>query len=250
MSAGMGHEINNPNNFILSNAQLLQDIWYDASKILQKYYEQNGDFPMGGLPFSEMNRNVSQILYRIIEGSQRIRNIVASLKSYSVHREDGTYEEVDINRVINYALLIIGHQIKKFTDNFTVDLSNELPPVRGDSHALEQMIINILMNAVQALPDRKSGVAIATQYNDKDKQVIIRVRDEGIGMSGETLKRLFDPFFTTKHDKGGTGLGLSISLSIIKKSNGSIEFESEAGKGTTCLIKLPCEIQLSGKKEG
>ncbi len=69
-------------------------------------------------------------------------------------------------------------------------------------------------------------------------------------MTGETLKRVFDPFFTTKHNSGGTGLGLSISLSIIKKSNGSIEFESGIGKGTTCVIKLPCGTQLTVDREG
>lgn len=239
LSAGMGHEINNPNNFILSNAQLLQDIWYDAARILRRYYEENGDFKMGGLLFSEMDRNVSQILYRIIEGSQRIKNIVAGLRSYSVNKGSGHNEEIDINRVINYALLIIGHQIRKFTDSFEIDLGAQIPPVRGESSALEQMVINIVMNALQALPDKSCRAGISSSYDDKGDQVVIVVRDEGIGMPTETLARVFDPFFTTKHDKGGTGLGLSISHSIIKKSSGSIEFKSESGKGTIVTIKLP-----------
>ncbi len=245
LSAGMAHEINNPNNFILSNAQLLQDVWYDAAKILHKHYEENGDFIMGGLPFSEMNINVSRMIARITEGSKRISNIVDSLKGYASPKEGAPYKEIDINRTINYSLLIIGHQVKKFTDNFTVDLSEDLPPVLGHSHALEELIINIVMNALQALPDRSGQVRIFTRHDDGNGQVIIGVRDEGVGMSGETLNRVFDPFFTTKHDNGGIGLGLSISCSIIKDHNGSLEFESEPGKGTTAIVKLPCAAYLT-----
>jgi signal transduction histidine kinase len=95
------------------------------------------------------------------------------------------------------------------------------------------------MNSLQSLEDKKCAVRVSTTYNKFSKLAIIKVKDEGIGMTRDTLERITEPFFTTKLEKGGTGLGLSISYAIIKDHNGSLEFKSRPGKGTTATVKLP-----------
>ena len=99
--------------------------------------------------------------------------------------------------------------------------------------------MNLIMNALQALHHKDCAVSVSTSYNKKADCVVINVRDEGTGMNKDTLARITEPFFTTKQDSGGTGLGLSISYAIIKEHNGTLEFESEPGKGTAATIKLP-----------
>jgi signal transduction histidine kinase len=104
---------------------------------------------------------------------------------------------------------------------------------------IEQVIINLLLNALQSLPDRKSGVKLTTFHDANSGTVNIKVRDEGAGMSKEVLERITEPFFTTKLTSGGTGLGLSISYSIVREHGGTLEFSSEPGHGTSAEIKLP-----------
>jgi len=148
-------------------------------------------------------------------------------------------EDVDIQQVLESTLMILHNQIQKFTDVCTLDVPDDLPPVKGNSQQLEQVFINVLMNTLQALPGRSHGIYISARFkSDKDNLEII-VRDEGRGISERDLGRLTEPFFTTRTDAGGTGLGLSITRSIIEKHGGSLTFESEPGKGTTVNIRIP-----------
>jgi len=148
-------------------------------------------------------------------------------------------EDVDIQQVLESTLMILHNQIQKFTDVCTLDVPDDLPPVKGNSQQLEQVFINVLMNALQALPGRSHGIYISARFkSDKDNLEII-VRDEGRGISERDLGRLTEPFFTTHTDAGGTGLGLSITRSIIEKHGGNLTFESEPGKGTTVSIRIP-----------
>jgi polar amino acid transport system substrate-binding protein len=100
-------------------------------------------------------------------------------------------------------------------------------------------MINLLQNACQALPDIRKGISLSTSYNEKVSSIVVKVQDEGIGISSEVLSHITDPFFTTKSDSGGIGLGLSISLRIVKEHGGRLTFTSEPGKGTTAEIILP-----------
>ena len=111
--------------------------------------------------------------------------------------------------------------------------------VRGCAQQLEQVMVNLLTNALQALPDRTRGIQVSTRVNGESGMVEVRVRDEGVGISAEVKKRLCEPFFSTKHEVGGLGLGLSISASIIQDHNGTLDFTSEVGKGTVARILLP-----------
>jgi PAS domain S-box-containing protein len=242
LSAGIAHEINNPNNVILSSSQMILDIWEDVGKILRRYYGENGDFLTGGMPFSKMQDDVPRIISRMLECSQRISDIVANLKDYVCPAEGHPDERVSINKIVRSAFSILKRQIESCTDNFGSVLAEDLPVIRGNGNALCQVIINLIMNSLQALPDRKRGVFVTSGYHDGGKSVVIRIRDEGCGMSQQVLAKAFKPFFTTKHASGGTGLGLSISNTIVQKHRGTISFETETGKGTTATILLPVSI--------
>ncbi len=236
MVSGVAHEINNPNNFIMANARLLQKTWADALKVLHEYHRENGDFYLGGVPFSTMAEHAPELFAGIVDGSRRIDAIVRNLKGFA--RQDRVVEgEIDINKVAAAAVSILHHQLVRHSENFHLQLV-EVPRVRGSKQQLGQVIINLLMNACQSLPSRSCGIWLATGVDEKN-QVVISVRDEGCGISREEGLRILEPFFTTKLDKGGTGLGLSICNSIVKEHQGILEFESSPGKGTTFTVRIP-----------
>jgi signal transduction histidine kinase len=135
--------------------------------------------------------------------------------------------------------MILHHQIQKFTDVCTLEVPDGLPFVAGNSQQLEQMFINVLLNALQALPERTRGVHIGAGFDADGGMLWVAVRDEGRGISERDLSRVTEPFFTTRTDAGGTGLGLSISRSIVERHGGSMNFESVPDGGTTVTIRVP-----------
>jgi signal transduction histidine kinase len=148
-------------------------------------------------------------------------------------------QSVDIQQVLEATLMILHNQIQKFTDVCTLEVPDALPRVRGNSQQLEQVFINILMNALEALPERTKGVYICASYDANTGLLSVDIRDEGRGIKERDMGRLTEPFFTTRKDADGTGLGLSISRSIVEKHKGSMSFKSKLGSGTTVTIRLP-----------
>jgi PAS domain S-box-containing protein len=250
LASGIAHEINNPNNFILSNAQFISDIWPDLNRILTHYAEEHGEFYLGRLSFSEANEFIPKLLDGLVEGSHRINGIVTGLKDFARQEKTRLDQKVDINKVIEASLTMLQNQIRKHTDRFQCILAENLPPVTGSFQQLEQVTVNLIMNALQSLPGRNSGVFITTSYAKSIDQIIIKVVDEGEGMPTEVQQAIFDPFFTTRLDSGGTGLGLSICFSIVKEHGGIIECESEPDRGSTFLVRLPVTqgIKKGGSK--
>jgi PAS domain S-box-containing protein len=239
MVSGVAHEVNNPNNFIMANAQLLERSWGDALKILREYSRENGDFLLGGLPFSEMEQHLPEMFEGINDGTRRIKAIIDDLKRFARQDSFDARDTVDINQTVNSAVSILHYEILNHTNRFCIDLGENIPPVFGNGQHLVQVVMNLLLNACQALPSPAAGIWVATSYNADEQSVLITVRDEGEGVPAELGRRILDPFFTTKLDSGGTGLGLSISMSIIKEHDGTLVFASTPGKGTTFTVKLP-----------
>ncbi len=237
--SGMAHEINNPNNFIMLNGHLLREAWESIVPVLKRYYDENGDFSMGGLPYSEMRDEIPQLFSGIKEGSERIQRIVQDLKDFA--RQDGANmsQSVNINEAIKSSIRLIGNLIKKATNNFRIKYGRNLPLIRGNKQKFEQVMINLIQNACQALPDRGKGIFVTSFLDKEEGGVVVEVQDEGEGIPEKMLPRIMDPFFTTKRSEGGTGLGLSVSSNIIKRHGGKIELESEWGKGTTFRFFIP-----------
>jgi signal transduction histidine kinase len=180
-----------------------------------------------------------RLLKGINEGSNRIKMIIDNLKDFSRPEKANLDDVVDINEVISLSVSILASQIKEHTSNFETHCVKNIPFIKGNKQQLEQVIINLLINALQSLTDSKSAVHISTFYNDEMDSVMVTIKDEGVGMSDDIIDRITEPFFTTKIDSGGTGLGLSISYAIINDHNGNMKFESKRGKGTTVIVKLP-----------
>jgi polar amino acid transport system substrate-binding protein len=120
-----------------------------------------------------------------------------------------------------------------------VKYGGNLPLLKGNSHRLEQVMINLIQNACQALADTRGKLSLSTSFDETASSVVVQVQDEGVGISPEVLPHITDPFFTTKSNIGGIGLGLSISSRIVKEHGGTLTFTSEPGKGTTAKIILP-----------
>jgi len=247
--SGVAHEINNPNNFIMLNAPLLVDSWQAAKPIMEEYYKENGDFLLGGMMYSEMKENIPKLFSGILEGSERIRQIVADLKDYVRPDTSDLTQPVDLNSVIHSALSLLSNMVRKSTDRFSLDLEKDLRLVKGNFQRLEQVVINLVQNACQALPDRKKGIRVSTRWDEVNGNVVLQVQDEGVGIPPENLPRITDPFFSTRHDSGGVGLGLAISSRIIKEQGGTINFASEPGIGTKAEVFLPVNRNIKPGKE-
>ncbi|MGD2100217.1 MAG: PAS domain S-box protein [Desulfobacterales bacterium] len=237
--SGVAHEINNPNNFIMLNSPILKDAWESAMPILERYYEENGDFLLGGMPFSQMRKNIPALFAGISDGSERIKRIVDDLKNYVRNDTADLTQPVDINAVIKSAVSLLTNMIKNTSNNFSIEKENRLPVLRGNFQRLEQVMINLIQNACQALPNNSKGIYISTGYDQENSNIVITIRDEGVGIAPETLMLIMDPFFTTKQDAGGVGLGLSISSRIVEEHGGTLRFTSDPGAGTTATITLP-----------
>ena len=239
--SGVAHEVNNPNSFIMLNSTILKEAWENAIPILEKYYEENGDFILGGMNYTEMRDNFPTLFAGISDGAKRIKHIVDELKNYVRDNTADLNQAVDINEVLKSTVSLLANMIKSATNHFSIQYGSDLPSLKGNFQRLEQVMINLIQNACQALPGSQKGILVSTTFDQKGSEIVINVRDEGMGIPPETLMNVTDPFFTTKHDSGGVGLGLSISLKIIEEHGGIMHFKSEIGAGTTVEIRLPID---------
>ena len=237
--SGVAHEINNPNNFIMLNGEILSMAWQNVMPILQKYYEENGDFLLAGMPYTRAHEKIGQLISGISEGSTRIGKIVEALGGFARQDAGDLDQTVDPNAVVESAMVIVNNLIKKSTHHPSVELEENLPQIRGNPQQLEQVIINLITNSCQSLQSPQKSLFVSTSYNETSDLIAIRVRDEGEGIPPENLNHIIEPFFTTKRDTGGTGLGLSVSYNIVKNHGGHLHFTSRFGKGTTATVMLP-----------
>ncbi|WP_304083593.1 PAS domain-containing sensor histidine kinase [Maridesulfovibrio ferrireducens] len=244
--AGVAHEINNPNSYLTLNLPLLKDIWNDTQAILDDFSEENGDFVLGGLEYSELRNHLPYLLQEMMEAASRIKDIVSRLKDYSRQNPEDGREYVELNDVVKGALTFVRHKIKNSTRNFELILPEKSPVVEANPQRLIQVLINLIVNACDALPLNEGYLTVTVktcgETNLKKNYACITVQDNGCGISEKNLKNIEDPFFTTKRSTGGTGLGLSISSNIMKEHNGLLEFSSIPAKGTTATMKLPLSI--------
>lgn len=237
--SGVAHEINNPNSFILHNARTLNKIWLEAVEVLSRYCQEKGDFKLAGISFHELKTLVPEILSGVNEGAVRIKNIVENLRNFSRPEITNPAEEVNVNKVIMASRAILNNHIKQYTNRFYIKCADNIPFVSGSSQKIEQVLINIIMNALQSLPDNTHGVSVTTSHDKRSNNIVIKVMDKGTGIPENILERITEPFFTTRLESGGTGLGLSISYAIVKEHGGSLLFKSKEGTGTTVIIRFP-----------
>lgn len=237
--SGVAHEINNPNNYISLNAKLLQEAWEDILPVLTEYYTLNDDFILAGLPFSEMKATIPNLNNAILKGSDRIKQIIKNLKDFSRQGSTNLNDSVDLNEVVNSALSLTKNLILRTTSNFHVQLAEHIPQITGNFQQLEQVVINLIQNACQALKTANARIEVSVEYLKQQGFIRLMVEDEGCGIPEENFKYILDPFFTTKRDSGGTGLGLSVSKGIVENHSGELTFESDYGTGTKAIVLFP-----------
>lgn len=235
LSAGIAHEINNPNTFIKGNLELLKKYGEVILPHLKNIPEDHEDFKKIQMIIDTFQSTLDAAL----KGSDRIRKIVYGLLSSS--REQPTLKhKVHIQKIIDEASALAHHRIKNH--DFLINIPENFPDMFVNEQEILLTLMNLFVNAIDAIEDKhkppQKGLLEVTVTSDKEHQ-IIQVKDNGIGMSEETKSKIFDPFFTTKKIGKGTGLGLTASIGNIQRNGGTIELETALNQGSTFTIKLP-----------
>ncbi len=239
--SGVAHEINNPNGLILLNVPTLKEASADAELILEEHYRLHGDFNYGGIPFSRMRATIPRLFTEMQEGAKRIKRIVEDLKDFARRNPNAEMEPINLNSVAEVAVRLVEPSLRNATAHFSAVYAAHLPQVQGNAQRIEQVVVNLLLNACQALLNKEQHISLRTGYVASTNSVILTVMDGGVGISPEVRPFLTDPFFTTKRDTGGTGLGLSVSAGIVKEHGGALDFASARGGGTIVTLALPAE---------
>jgi signal transduction histidine kinase len=243
--AGVAHEINNPNTFILGNTKIVKEALTDLLPIAEAEFIRNPDLKIARLNYDLFKENITTLIDDIYNGAGKIKKIVEELRNFAKKDEDVLTDTVYINNVVENTVRLIKKQIKENV-KIRMELKQDLPEFTGSISRLEQVIINLVMNASQAIGNNPGEILLKTGFDAENNHVILTVSDNGKGMDETTKRNVFDPFFTTKRNEGGIGLGLSISDRIIKEHKGEIEIDTQLGRGTTFTIVLPVNHSENG----
>jgi two-component system, NtrC family, sensor kinase len=270
IAAGIAHEINNPIGFIYGNLDYASEYMEVLIKIVNlynKYYPQPHTEILKAIQISELDfvlKDFPKVLKSMHAGAERIRDIVLSMRYFSGYDQAYTQQE-DIHIGLDSTLVILQSRLKEQTNRVAIEVKKnygDIPPINCYSSRLNQVFMNLLSNAIDAIEEKFKDVegsfypvieictrlCNSTEKNqDKNSQwVEVRIVDNGVGIAPHIQNSIFDPFFTTKPVGKGTGLGLFISYSIIvEQHNGQLLCNSEVGKGTEILIRLPTEVPQS-----
>jgi signal transduction histidine kinase/CheY-like chemotaxis protein len=239
LAAGVAHEINNPLAYVTGNLSFVADLIGEARAALLRGEEEGRDQAMRAL--AELAPAVSDAA----QGASRVHQIVRGLKAFSRGDED-VRTPVDVRAALSVAIDMALNEIKHRAVLLR-DLA-PLPRVEASEVRLTQVFLNLLVNAAQAIPAgnaTRNTIEVSARV-DEEGQVVVVVRDTGSGMSPAVKARLFEPFFTTKPTGQGTGLGLPISLGIVSSYGGTIDVESEPGRGSTFRVRLPPSARAPG----
>ena len=252
LAAGVAHEINNPVGFVTSNLSTLTEYTtvflrlLDAHETLTQHLSPDQNLAYHDVlhciaairreeDLDFIREDLDTLLTESLSGLHRVKEIVQGLKSFA-RLDEAEMQIADINEGIEATLKVVWNELK-----YKCEVKKHLqplPPIRCYPGQLNQVFMNLLVNAAHAI-EQRGEIRIETEACDE--AVVVRIRDTGVGIAQEHLSKLFNPFFTTKPVGEGTGLGLSVSYGIVRKHGGRIEVESEVGRGTTFTIYLPIQ---------
>jgi signal transduction histidine kinase len=219
LAASVVHEINNPLSGILNYSRLML-------KILKK-----------GELTPERQENFIQYLDLVEKESDRCSHIVSNLLDFS-RKSPPSFAPVNIPNLLDRCTALSKHRLELQDINLFKTIQNDLPPVEGDFNQLQQCVINLIFNAIDAMPEG-GDITIGARVAPQGNHLFISVEDTGTGIPQEDLRHIFEPFYTTKKEGYGVGLGLSTVYGIMEQHNGSVEVRNRQDSGTTFLLKLP-----------
>ncbi len=234
------HEIGNPAQSLLMNSSRLAASCQDMLALLDSNGQATDDTVIGGVPYRRARSELPERAGEIHEAAERIAQFVADLKHFYGARPPAVPDAFELNDAVRRAERLLRHQINESTSNWQMHLAPDLPAARGDARRFEQVVVNLLVNALEALPDRSRAVSISTSWDPSHRRQILRVEDQGVGIPHEDLEHIRDPFFTTKQGSGGTGLGLAITTTLLKDMGGELRIESQLGRGTCATVEIGC----------
>ena len=241
--AGVAHEINNPINLIMFNIPLLQKIWNDFQPILEEAAVKKPDRKYGGLTCNFLQENYSQLLSDMNMAVGRVAKIINDLKNFARQSTISDKKVISINEAVENALRLAQISIRESEVKLKYKLEHNLPLMEGNLQSIEQVILNLIINAIQAVDHDRGEIKIITGSQNRGEGIFISVSDNGPGIDPSISDRIFDPFFTSKQAGDGIGLGLAITYNLVRAHGGNITFESEKGKGTTFTVLFPTTMK-------
>jgi len=241
--AGVAHEINNPVNLIMFNIPLVQKCWDDFLPVLKKHAAREPDKKYAGLSYDFLKENFGQLLLDIHIAAKRVAKIVENLKGFARQSSVVDKRVIQLNTAVENAARLSQSSLRKSGVHLKLDLAADLPLMEGNLQSIEQIVLNLIINAVQAIEHDHGMVRIATGLRNKNGHIYVSVQDNGYGISPSISDKIFDPFVTDKKAEGGTGLGLSVTYSLVKAHEGEITFRTQKGKGTTFMVSFPTSLK-------
>ncbi len=239
--AGVAHEINNPINLIMYNIPLMKKIWNDFKPVFKENENKQPNIKYGGLTYRFINENLDQLIDDMDMAAKRVETIISRLKDFSRKSNTIDKSDISINDAVNNALRLAQSTLKKSRVSLHEKLSENIPLIKGHLQSIEQIVLNLVINANESIEHDQGKIQISTEFLEFEKTILLKVQDNGKGMSSDTLEKVFDPFFTKKQTEGGTGLGLSVTYSLIKTHGGEITCQSKQGEGTIFTVSLPVD---------
>ncbi len=241
LSAGMAHEINNPLTFISGNRQVLSDCWPTIKNSLEQDLKMA---PANSAQIGFCLEEIPKIINGVGTGVSRVKKIVDGLKSFA--RQNETIRKPSsIHDCINQALILCKNRLKYNVEVIT-DIPEDMPDINVDKQQIEQVLVNLLYNAADAIEEQQKQGSIEISTRLKSGKIEIIVEDNGGGLPEKILAGLFNPFFTTKAMDKGTGLGLSICQGIIEEHDGTIRAENRSSGGARFIVELPLFTTTEG----
>jgi signal transduction histidine kinase len=237
--AGVAHEINNPINLIMYNLPLIQKVWVDLLPILMDQKKRDPHRKYGGFTYDFLKDNLPQLVSDMDMAANRVAKIVADLKNFSKQSNVAEISQLQVNTAVRNALRLAQTTLRKSGVHLELDLVENLPLIEGNLQSIEQIILNIIINAIQAIDHDQGSIQISTGFQIKDGRIFIRITDNGCGIPPSISDKIFLPFVTDRQAEGGTGLGLSVTYSLVQAHEGEISFQSRKGEGTTFSVYLP-----------